>query len=276
LSSKSLQGPKAPDAATALRLPVITISRSFGAHGIQVAQRVATALGFGLWGRELVSATAQQVGTSLASVRGLDERVRTSVDDWIDSMFYDAVPQRQFAELLFEVIRSVARMGSAVVVGRGGHYLVDPGDSLRVRISAPFEVRASRYAEKHELSIREAEKIVRVSDGERENFLRHHFGQDFADIHNFDICLNASLFSVHQASSLIVSAYDAKFRSLIDLERVQEALDALEQSKAPETCSSIPPPPIQCDGETLIPADSGDGVRTEAKWSHYGVSNGDP
>lgn len=273
LSSKASPEPAEPEEEPTVRFPVITISRSFGAHGIQVAHRVATALGFGLWGRELVSATAQQVGASLASVRGLDERVRASLDDWIDSMFYDAIPQKQFAELLFEVIRSVARMGGAVVVGRGGHYLVDPDNSLRVRISAPFEVRVSRYAEKHELSIREAEKIVRASDGERESFLRHHFSQDFNDMHNFDIWLNASLFTVHQASTLIVAAYDAKFRGLIDLDRVHEELNVFEQSKNPDTRSSIPAPPMPCGDEKAF---SSDGVRTEVDWSLSAGSNGEP
>lgn len=240
---KARDRPGEPVKEPRVHFPVITVSRTFGAHGIQIAKRVSDALCFSLWGKELVSTTAKQVGASLRSVHGLDERVRTSWEDLVDTMVYDTVPQHEFTALLLEVIRSVARMGSAVVVGRGAQYVVDPKNALRVRIDAPLELRVGRYAEKRELSLKEAERIVRETDREREQFIKHYFLMDSNDIHHYDLCLNTAHLSANQACSMIIHAYDSKFSGLVDFDAVNATLETLDQNGDPEDRSSIPATP---------------------------------
>ena len=56
-------------------MPVVTISRYFGAGGGEVAERVAAALGWTLLDNAVVDAVAQRLGVPIADVSALEERV---------------------------------------------------------------------------------------------------------------------------------------------------------------------------------------------------------
>ena len=61
-------------------MPVITISRMFGSGGSEVAQRVATALGWSLLDNDIVDAIAERSGLTRAEVSAQDERVPSLVE----------------------------------------------------------------------------------------------------------------------------------------------------------------------------------------------------
>lgn len=42
-------------------------------------------------------------------------------------------------------------------------------------------------------------------------FMRHHFQQDAADPHNFDIIVNSGSLSVTSATDVVIAAYKARF-----------------------------------------------------------------
>ena len=61
-------------------MPVITISRMYGSGGSEVAERVATALGWSLFDNAMVDAVAERSGLSVAEVSAQDERVPSMVE----------------------------------------------------------------------------------------------------------------------------------------------------------------------------------------------------
>ena len=69
-------------------MAVITISRMYGSGGSEVAQRVATALGWTLLDNALVDAVAQRLGVSAADVEAVEEKVPSLVQRLADAMAY--------------------------------------------------------------------------------------------------------------------------------------------------------------------------------------------
>jgi hypothetical protein len=47
-------------------------------------------------------------------------------------------------------------------------------------------------------------------------FIRHHFQQDAAEPHNFDIVINTGSLNVASATDLVVAAYQARFRQTLE------------------------------------------------------------
>src|SRR5581483_8989455 len=61
-------------------MPVITISRMYGSGGSEIAERVATRLGWPLFDNAMVDAIAERSGLTRAEVTAQDERVPSLVE----------------------------------------------------------------------------------------------------------------------------------------------------------------------------------------------------
>ena len=123
--------------------PVVTISRQHGARGSEVARRVASKLGLEVFDREIIHRIAESAQQSEGLVEGLDDKDREPLTDWVLGLGSPAhlstVAYRVHLEL---VVRSIARRGGAVVVGRGAHMILGSA-ALRVLVVAPLEVRVA-------------------------------------------------------------------------------------------------------------------------------------
>jgi hypothetical protein len=51
-------------------------------------------------------------------------------------------------------------------------------------------------------------------------FMRHHYQQDAADPHNFDIVVNSGTLTIEAASDLIIAAYRTRFGHLFETQPV--------------------------------------------------------
>lgn len=222
--------------------PVVAISREFGTMGQAVGQSVARQLGFNSWDRELVKTVAERLHTTEFIVSAFDERARGVLEDFFSSVWGEDRLSVKYGELLRGLVRTIARRGNAVIIGRGAQFLVDPDTSLRVRLVAPFDVRARMYEEQAHVPHEEAQRIVRAGDKERAEYLKKEFGRDAADPALYDLVINVAMYPPDRADALILMAYLAKFGSLPEGAQVSE-----DAERRPYPTSDAPGPPEEED-----------------------------
>lgn len=193
-------------------LPCVAIANLPAAGGEEVGRLVADALGYGLFGREIVDEIAERRGVRPDLMRGLDERVRTLIDRYVASV----LGQRHFTErdYLGEVMRAVTtlgRRGMSVVVGRGAAFILTAEEALRVLVIAPRAARIERYAKLHQLDPVRAESRLAQEDERRIEFWRHHFRTRLDDPLGFDLVVNTGTLGIEAAAQTVVDVMHRRF-----------------------------------------------------------------
>jgi cytidylate kinase len=190
---------------------VVTVSREFGAGGARIARQVAEALGFTLWDHEFVTHLAERAGAEARFVENIDERERDLLDDVIATRLRGSISGSGYRMLLARTVAEVAEHGAAVLVGRGANFFVRPEQALRVRVICPLELRIRRYAERENLLIAQAERIVHQKDRERARFVRQLCDEDATNPLHYDLLVNTGDIGEDQSAALIIDAYAARF-----------------------------------------------------------------
>jgi cytidylate kinase len=194
---------------------VVTISREAGANGTALGRLVAEKLGFRMWDQDLIQRVAEQSGASKALFAAVDERARGAIQDLVAGVLMgDAGTETEYLASLLRVIHAIAQHGSAVIVGRGAQFVLDPATALRVRVVGPVESRAIELAAARGISERDARGEVERIDRERLGFIRHHFHRNATDPSAYDLVVNAVAIPPAKAAGVVVAAYEAKFASL--------------------------------------------------------------
>src|SRR5918912_2455819 len=150
-------------------MPVVTVSRQFASGGGEVAQEVARRLGASFVDREIIDEVARRLGVPGEVVEEKDERGETLVGRLARSLRlsypdlamppeittalfseYGTFDDLPYAEVIDQVIREVARSGNAVIVGRGGAYILkDEPNTLHVHTYASFRHRVHAIMRRH-------------------------------------------------------------------------------------------------------------------------------
>ena len=158
-------------------MKIITISREFGSGGRELGKRLADALGFDYYDREIITAIAEN--------RGMDESfVAKTLEDhgWRDvpltfrHSFTPAIsPHTVRTDLLLEqtnVIREIAGAGKdCVIVGRNADVLLREYGPFNLFVCADMEAKIRRCQERaapdEKLSLKELERKIRGIDKNR-------------------------------------------------------------------------------------------------------------
>jgi cytidylate kinase len=186
---------------------VVALSRLPGSLGDDVGRLVAEQLGYQFYDREILRRIAESAQARECTVASLDEKDRPTLTDWLCALTLDSyLSPYGYREHLKRVLSAVARVGGAVILGRGAHLLLPPGSALRVLVVAPLPFRVHAYAEREGVALSEAERQVREQEAERRAFLRRHFHAELTDPLAFDLVLNTAVLGVEGATAAVVSA----------------------------------------------------------------------
>jgi cytidylate kinase len=211
-------------------MPVITLSRQFGAGGAAIGRALADRFGAAYLDREILAIVAERSGIPEAEAEGYDERLpglwqrlasalATSAPEVaVPSVPLEGLPTAamgdRLAALTRVVIEEAAADGNAVILGRGGGFILAgrPG-VLRVQLHASFEARlryiASRVEElppdtrPDEASLRD---VCRSIDEARARYLKRHFDVDWMDARHYDLALDTGRLGLSRSVELIEAA----------------------------------------------------------------------
>jgi cytidylate kinase len=203
-------------------LPVIAISREPCAGGTTLGRSVADRLGFACWDQELLTRIAEQSGAVESILSSVDERVHSSVMEFVRSLLVGfEYTQDEYRLVLTKVVGAIAHQGAAVVVGRGAHLILGPKRALRVRVVCATEERISRLMQRDNLNRAAAARKIKELGADIAAFMRHHYQQDAADPHNFDIVVNSGTLTIAAATDLIIAAYKTRFGQMLETQSVE-------------------------------------------------------
>ena len=182
-------------------MAVITISRQMGSSGDYIANLLASMLSYDLVNKQSIIMEAQSRGMITSeTVDKIHEGKPPLIERFTKS-------KSQAVYAMRSIMREMVTESNAVVVGRGGHIeLKDRTDLFKVRIIAPLETRIRRIRQENEIGRDKAMKMLKQSDKERAEYVKHFFLVDCSDPEFYDIVINTGKISPDAAARLIMQA----------------------------------------------------------------------
>jgi cytidylate kinase len=203
--------------------PFVTISRQSGAGGHTLAKALIENFHrqpdkelFGDWemfDQKLVAMVADDPGLRVSVEALLTEEYRRASEDFFRQLLTATTHQDIVMDRVFRLVRILAEVGKAVIVGRAGSEVTRGlGPSVSVRLIAPQEDRIQRMMEMHDSTEREAKDLIDKSDSGRARLLKRHFRVDIDDPLLYDAVWNTK-----------TSPFDAIAESIVVLLRDRAA-----------------------------------------------------
>jgi cytidylate kinase len=204
-------------------MPLITVSRQYGADGSRVAALVAEALGWPLLDETLVDSVAARLGTPREAVAALDEKPPTLARRLFD-VFALATPEsapaaaepalteERVLAVTRRVITDAVARGPVVIVGRGAQaMLAARGDALHVFCCAQREALAERVARRLAIDVDTAARRVDETNRQRAQWVRRHFDREWGAPANYHLCLNTGWLGSERAAEQVVAVARRQF-----------------------------------------------------------------
>ena len=198
---------------------IITIGRQFGSGGKEVGIRVARELGIPCYDKELLKEAAKKSGLSEKILESFDERPKSllysiAMDSYIFSLpgsgAGDSLEQQVYLAT-FDTIRSLAKEGPCVIIGRCADYaLAENPDLLSLFIYAPLPDRTARVARRQNLSPEKARTLVQKTDRRRASYYEYYSARRWGAVESYDFCLNSSALGLGGTVELIRTMVDQK------------------------------------------------------------------
>lgn len=211
-------------------MPVVTISRQFGALGLPVGRRLAERLEAEFLDRAIVALVAVRSGIPESQLESYDERLpsiwqriasalASSAPDVGAPPSVEDMPQAlsihdRLVRLTRAVVEEAAASGNAVIVGRGGAFILGrrPG-VLNVQLVASLDDRV-RYLLARVEEAPGAERLdepalralCKSIDSARADYIRTIFGADWMDARNYDLVIDTGRLGVARTVELIETA----------------------------------------------------------------------
>ena len=222
--SEILSHKQSPKKATG---PFISISRDFGCLANPIARKVSRALterykGKGVnrewkWlNKQILHESAKALDISPSKIKYIFQSQKKSMMDEIVSAlstrYYKS--DKKIRNTIIEVIRSIARTGDVIIVGRGGvAFGKDNPRSLHIKLTAPIEWRVDKIRCNYHKTDSEALRHILEVDQERKFLIDSFMGYE-TDLSIFDLVFNRSTMQEEEIISIILNVVES--RNLLD------------------------------------------------------------
>jgi cytidylate kinase len=186
-------------------IKIVTIEREYGSGGGEIAQRLATQLGWKLWDQLLTEEIARLAECPKAVVEVREERtdplyyrlfksfLRGSYEGSLNAHKLKVVDSESILKLTQRVVENAAKSGNSVIVGRGAqHFLRNRADTLRVFLYAPREDKIRRLLARGK-SESDAEQLVDSVDQERADFIQRYFHVEWPNRSVYHTMINTAI-----------------------------------------------------------------------------------
>ncbi len=178
---------------------ILTISRTLGSLGDDIAKKCALYLGVPIIDKEMSFA---QWFPDITDDHGI-HMLRSSYAFYHHT--YDE--QTSYKDYLTLKLKEAVRTGPKIFLGMGSHIIFqDHPSTIHVRINAPFDIRLMRLQDEWKLPRDKALALLEESDTRRKKFIRKVHGVDWEDESLFDLRINTRQITVDTACEMIRSA----------------------------------------------------------------------
>jgi uncharacterized protein len=197
--------------AQAVRPVIITIARQYYSGGHSLGEMLAEKLGWKLYDKEIISEVARTSGMSEESVRKIDERAPSRLQDiYLNSNEYLSEQQSRHDQVFGQEVRIIlnaARTGSCIIVGRLANFILqDTPNVISVFIHANEESRIKRMVLEQGVTESQALHEIRKMDANRKRFCFRRTGKDWSEADNYNLSFDSALFTEEQMIDMILIA----------------------------------------------------------------------
>ena len=197
-------------------MSVITISRQFGAGGKTLGEMIAKQLNYAFVDDEIIQWVAKRAKVSTNWVEHIQKEAGGKLlkfmsglvsRSFIDRLLADEqgyIDEEIYVDLLHKIITQIADEGNAVILGRGGQYILrDHNDVFHILLVAEKADRVRFIEKQYKRSPTQAMKSVNSEDKRRSNLYRM-FGKENYDQPNlYHLVLNMSKLELDKACDLV-------------------------------------------------------------------------
>lgn len=192
---------------------VVAIGREFGAQGCDIAEKLAEKLGVKLYDRQLVEEVAKKLEMDEHTVQKADEVSAKDIEGLKTTYgignFYLST---QVLDAQADIIERVAQNESCIIMGRCADYILkDRDDCLKIYIYAPFDVRTKHIAEKYDMSMFSAKRLVRQMDEKRDTYYKYVTGNRRGEHDGKDAMFDSSIMGVDGTVDMLLEMINKKF-----------------------------------------------------------------
>lgn len=186
-------------------IKIITIEREYGSGGGEIAQLLASHLGWKLWDQKLTEEIARLAECPKAVVEVREEKVdplyyrlfksfmRGSYEGSINAPKLKLVDSESILRITQRVVEHAAKAGNSVIVGRGSQqFLKNRPDTLRIFLYAPRAEKVRRLLARGKTQ-KEAEELVDSVDRERADFIAKYFNVEWPDRAIYHTMINTAI-----------------------------------------------------------------------------------
>jgi cytidylate kinase len=197
-------------------MPVITISRQFGAGGKTLGKLVADELGLEFADSDIIEKVAEMANVSTHWVETVEKEAggklsrfisRVVSKKLIDRVLKDErgyLDETIYLDYLVLIIAQIADEGDVVILGRGSQYILnDHPDAHHILLIDEFDNRVDFMKENYELSYSRATQVVRGEDKRRKNLYQKLGKTDYDESSLYHMVLNMSKISMEEAKKLV-------------------------------------------------------------------------
>lgn len=195
---------------------IITVSREFGSGGRELGKRLADALGYSYYDREIV--------TALAKETGLDEDyLAHSTETGVLSQFpihfarsFTEIPAIsndtvKLMSMQTALIKSVAEKGNCVIVGRAADSILEDYAPFKIFVYADEVSKIarcrSRAEEGENLSDREMVRAMKRIDKARADFHDIISEYKWGEMEGYDLCINTTGLEIKRVIPALAEYY---------------------------------------------------------------------
>jgi len=204
LVSRQMKSPVKLAPPPHLRGTVVTVARSCGAGGEEIAHLLADRLGLHCYDEELIDAIAEEAKADKHVLARLDEYSQNLMEGWLRAVVTGkGTFAPEYRRALVNVVLGISHSGG-VIVGRGANFILTSLHVFRLRVMCPLPICVERVAEKEGIKADKAEKIVLKTDKQRKAFIHKVYPPNLDASSSYDLTLNTERLSYNQAVETIL------------------------------------------------------------------------
>ena len=173
-------------------MAVITLSRQFGAGGLTVGKMIAKKMNYALYDEEIIQLVAEKAKVSREWVKSVEKESGRRFQKLLSGLVARRVVERIlddekgyideeiYVDMLQIVIKKIAAEGNAVVVGRGGQYILREMENvIHLLLVADLKDRIDFIRGHYKLRQKQAATVVASEDKRRMNLYRKFGKEDY-------------------------------------------------------------------------------------------------
>lgn len=164
-------------------MSIITISRQYGSLGKEIAERLASELGYKFLDKKALESQYGKFGIPDVSFDKFDEKSPGFFE-------YFKSGKDRYLRYLKTTVFENSKEGNCIICGRGAQFILkDIPGVLHIRIVSSMEARIKHVSESLHCDKKNAEKIILHNDKDRSGFHKFFFEHNWKDPDLYDLII---------------------------------------------------------------------------------------